>query len=338
VAAAAAALALTLAGCQKAVPQAQPPPQPAEPPAVLEPSQIQRILEDLSEKVDAGQEEASSDAMAPRVAGAALTMAEAQFRAKAADPELEIPFELGTVFAQEQIVTKTAGWPRSFVAATEPEAPEAKYLYQIEQADPRGPYKLVAWARMLPSATSPMAAPGDVGSAPVEPTAEGLTLTPLAAVEAYAAAKDAPAGEQAALFDTAPQEDRDPDPARARWTTTVKALQTGVSYYSGTTTATSELVADSVFSVATADSGALVFGQVRSVFNASFTTPGGEEGGSVDLDQEYYLGLGAASLKATGSIAIEFLETVVLAVPPAGSQLPIRVIAVADTPISAAVE
>ncbi|MDR2454139.1 MAG: hypothetical protein LBD51_06270 [Bifidobacteriaceae bacterium] len=337
-AAGAAALALGLAACQPAVPLAQPLPKPAEPPAVVEAGQIQRILADLGLRLEAGQAALSAEAMEPRLGGAALAMVEAQFKAKAADESMEIPFALGTRFVDGQIVTRQDSWPRSFVAVTEPEAPEAPYLYQLEQADARSPYKLVAWAKMLSGADLPATAPAEVGSAWVAPTAAGLALAPQAAVEAYAQAKDAAEGEAAALFDTAPQDGRDPDPARARWLTTVEALQGGIAAFDGTSTAVSEMVEGSVFALATADSGALVFGQVRSVFEAAFTTPGGERGGSVDLGQQYYLGLGAATLNATKSVMVDFLQTVVLAVPPEGSKDPIRVIAVADTPIAAAVE
>jgi hypothetical protein len=118
----------------------------------------------------------------------------------------------------------------------------------------------------------------------------------------------------------------------------VTALSGGLSPFDETVSASTEVVADSVFAVATADSGALVFGQVKSSFSATFAPPEGQVGGTVEVGQKYYLGLGATTLTATKSISIQFLQTVVLAVPPKGADFPIRVVAVADIPTAAAVE
>jgi hypothetical protein len=328
-------LMLGLGGCQDSVPVVDPPPEPAEPPVIVESGQIDRILNDLGAALDAAAEEGSVEPMRGRVSGAALTMAEAQFKGEKANPQADRP-ELGSTFLDSRIVTRSSNWPRSFVVAAEYEEAKAPFVYRIEQADPRGSYQLVSWAQMLAGVEVPRTALPEVGSAVVAPTAEGLVMTPLAAAQAYAVAKGDVSSDQAKLLDTAPTADGvDLDPVRARWLAVVKALSDGVAEFSGSAKQASEVVEGSVFAVATIDSGALVFAQVTSTLEASFTTP---EGGTVNLVPGGYEGLGEGGLSATKSARIEHLQTVVLAVPPEGSDELIQVIAVSDTPTAVTVE
>jgi hypothetical protein len=325
-----------IAGCQQGVPQVDPLPKAAEPPVIVESGQVDRILKDLSATLDQAATDQSAEPLGRRVGGAALAMMDAQFKAKKANPDQKI-FELKSGFLDGQIVTRSASWPRSFVVVTEYEDAEAPFIYQIRQDGPRDSYKLVAWAKMLPGADMPAASPGEVGSAEVGAEEDGLAMTPRAALQAYAIAKGDMGSEDAALFDTTAKDGADPDPTRAYWTALVTALTTGATTapLTGTVKQTSELVGDSVFAVATADAGALVFGQIKSTIAVALTPVAG---GSVDLGSKGYTGLGAATLAVTKSATIEHLQTVVLAVPPAGADGPVRVIAVADTPTAVEVE
>ncbi|MDR2567242.1 MAG: hypothetical protein LBC97_14510 [Bifidobacteriaceae bacterium] len=328
--------AAILGGCSQPVPEVAPPPRPAEPPPVVLNVQIERILQELSAELEQAQAESDPAALAGRVGGAALAMVQAHYAAKAANPD-EQPLELGTRFADGQIVARSATWPRSFVVVTDAEPTEAPFIYQLEQRDARSPYKLSLWARMLPGATVPSAAPAGVGSDVVEPNSERTLVSPVAALAAYAAAKDDPAGEAAALLDTAPKDGVDPDPARERWSVLVKSWRDnsrGLADIS--VNALSTPVEGSVSALSTADSGALVFGQVKSVVDVSVTPA---EGIYTDIGgAQGYLGLGASSLRMSKSAHVEYLESVVLAVPPAGSDQPIRVVAVYDLATAAQVE
>ncbi|MDR1634920.1 MAG: hypothetical protein LBS27_08415 [Bifidobacteriaceae bacterium] len=330
-------LAAVLTACSQAAPQVQPPPKPAEPPPVVQNVQIERILKELSAELEQAQSESDPAALTGRVGGAALTMIQAHYAAKAANPE-EQPLDLGTGFADGQIVARSALWPRSFVVVTDSEPTEAPYIYQIGQADARSPYKMVLWAKMLAGATVPPAAAAGVGSDVVEPGSDDRTeFSPIAAVQAYVAAKDDPSGEAAALLDTTVQDGRDPDPARERWSAWVKGWRDNAATLAGSSvSAASALVEGSVSALATADSGALVFAQVKSVLDFSFTPV---EGAYVNLvGSQGYLGLGASTLQAHKSAHIEHLQSVVLAVPPKGADQPIKVIAVADLPTAVQVE
>ncbi|MDR1392987.1 MAG: hypothetical protein LBJ62_03335 [Bifidobacteriaceae bacterium] len=329
------ALIAGLAACQQSVPQLAPPPKPAYPPVIVEPGQVDRILKDVSAKLENAMADESVEPLADRVGGAALTMAEAQFKMKAAAPDEEMPFALDWDIQEGSIVTTSETWPRSFVVVTQSE-PLAPYVYQLEQADPRSPYRLVFWARMLGGAVMPATAPPEVGSAPLPPNAEDLVMTPLKALEAYAVAKGDPTSDEAALFDTAPRDGNDSDPTRVRWLALANGLAQNAATLSGTSDQRSEAVEGSVFAVATADFGALVFGQIRSTVTASFPP---QDGASINLTSpKGYTGLGASSLAASKAVSLEHLQTVVLAIPPAGSTSPIRVIAVAEIPTSVTVE
>jgi hypothetical protein len=297
---------------------------------VVQGPQIDRILQSLSADLEKAAAEGTADALTGRMGGAALVMAQAQYAAKAASPDEKLAFELGTTFADRQIVARSQVWPRSFVVATDAAETEAPFIYQIEQADARSPYKVVLWARLLAGATIPATSVTGVGSDVVDPGSEDLLATPIAAVQAYAAAKDNSGGEEAKLFDTAPVDGVDPDPVRARWGALIESFRGGVTAHpGGALTSSSILVEGSVSALATSDFGALVFGQVKSVVEMSFTP---DEGRLVNIQRQGYKGLGAATLEMSQSARVEHLQTVVLAVPPEGADGPIRVIAVADLP------
>jgi hypothetical protein len=333
----AASAALAMAGCAGKVPEVKAPPVPAEPPVILEAAQIDRILGSLADDLEAAAAEMNAEPLENRVGGAALTMVTAQYAAKAANPDGEI-FELGWKFADGCIVSLSREWPRSFVVVGESAEAEAPFIYQIQQADARSPYKLVAWARMLGGADVPPAAAPGVGSPQVGVNSDdGLRLSPAAALEAYAAAKQNPTAEQATLFDTAHAPDQpDRDPARGYWNALVQSLTAGVSALDDhKLTQNVTAVEGSVFAVATADGGALVFGQVKSTIDLSFRP---QEGASVLLSPKGYTGLGATTLTVQQSAYLEYLQTVVLAVPPAGGEGPVRVIAVADVPVLVSVK
>jgi hypothetical protein len=331
-----AALAASVTACSAPTPQVSPPPKPAEPPVVLQATQLERILQELSADLEKSAAESSADPLEGRVAGAALAMVQAQLAAKAANPDEKTAFELGTRFADGQIVARSQVWPRSFAVVTDSAETEAPFIYQLEQADARSPYKLVLWARMLAGATLPPTAAAGVGSAVVDPGSPDLQVTPIAAVQAYAAAKDDPTGDQADLFDTVLQDGVDPDSARARWTALAQAYRGGITQFAdGQVQTSSALIEGSVSALATADGGALVFGQVKSVMDLVATPPAGEY---IDMGSQSYTGLGAQTLQMTKSARIEHLQTVVLAVPSKDAPGSIRVIAVADLPTAVQVE
>lgn len=324
-----AVLELGLGACQEPVPAVEPLPKAADPPVVIESGQANRILAELAEAIDAANAAGDVEPMRERVAGAALTMADAQYKIVARDPDSSIA-PLSSDFGYRRIVTRSTGWPRSFVVATELGDGDTSFIYRIEQAAPRSPYQLVSWARLLAGATTPAAAAPELGAMVVEPDASGLVMSPQAAVEAYAAAKGGGAEDAAAQFDPPISDTGAPDPAGKVWREVIRLLTETAKDFEPELEQKSEVIDGSVFALSTVDAGALVFGQIKSVLDVRYTIP---EGGSVNLFPEGYAWLEGDQLKATKSVHIEHLQTVVLAVPPAGAEGPIQIIAVAETPI-----
>jgi len=353
---AAASLSL-VAGCADGAPEIQPDPEGANPPPVLETVQITRILEAISTELAATAEEGDpaapeADVAAPeadvaeteaepvdqstRLGGAALKIRTAEFAIAQEYTDYKVN-DLGPGFSERRIVAQAKDWPRSFVVATEPAEAQARFLCQITQQDPRDDYKLVAFARMLRDAQVPATADPEVGSPVVGEAAEGLTMSPYEALQAYAQAKEDPQGDAASLFDTAITDENEPDrdPVRQAWTATKAAISQELPNVEGTLVATSEPdEAYAIMALATVDKGAVVFGQIRSTMDITITLPAG----ATFSIGEMYKGLGV-STAVTKSVHLEYLQTVVLGIGPRGANSgPVQVLAVSHAPVAAAVE
>jgi len=324
-----------LSGCAEGAPEIQADSEGANPPPVVEAVQITRILAAIGTDLT-DSAEASSVEAATRLGGAALKIRTAEFAIQEAYPDYKVN-ELGTEFSDLGAVAQSRDWPRSFVVATEPAEAQARFLYQLTQADPRSDYKLVAFARMLAGAVVPRTYPPENGSAVVAPAAEGLAISPYEALAAYARAKEEPRGEDAELFDTKMIEKDEPDrdPVRQAWTATKAAIGQELDKLDGKLVA--ESVPDESFAImalATSDMGAVVFGQVRSTIDIKITLP---EGGTFSIGG-MYKGLGGAS-KVTESVHLEYLQTVVLGIgPKVANAGPIQVLAVSTAPVVAEVK
>ncbi|MCL2802396.1 MAG: hypothetical protein FWD29_00355 [Micrococcales bacterium] len=326
------ALAISLSACASGPPPLDPDPIPKQAPPVVEAVQVDRILKSLGETLAESQEANDPALLKRRVAGAALTMLTAESTVKAANAEAKTTV-LGTGFVDGQIVAQQDNWPRSFIAVTQPIANQARFLYQLTQGEARANYKMVAWARMLPGSELPAAAQATVGSPVVKSDeATGLKMSPAAALASYAKAKDDPAGEEAANFNTALEDDKakDTDPVRALWTATRKAYADAAGQMSGAVKVLSQPVDGSIMALRTADSGALVFGQVTSVLDVTVAPAPGQKA----TNDKGLVPLGAPA-EFTQSMHIEYLQTVVLAIGPEGTDGPVRVIAVAQTTVKA---
>jgi hypothetical protein len=313
-----------IAGCAAPAPELQPDPPPAvPPPAVLE-EQTARVLGGVSETIVAATNAGSVDGLG-RIAGVASEMRTAEFAMHAADPEQADLEPLGGEFAGTMIPA-TSIWPRSLIAVTVPSDSGAQYLYLVTQTDPRTPYALTAWVRLLAGVTLPETAPADVGSLTVAmDAADGLTISPGAALAAYAEVKDAPGSPNSALF-------AGTDPARDAWTALVERWGSALAPIDGTVRPSSSTNAAEAYALATADGGAIAVGVIRS--SLTLEIPGDTEGQSFSL-APYFGALGADNTIVTKAATIEFVQPVALAIPAAGSEAPVSVLGVSQVPVSA---
>jgi hypothetical protein len=77
----------------------------------------------------------------------------------------------------------------------------------------------------------------------------------------------------------------------------------------------------------------MVWGEITSTMSFSFPPVDGAHANV----SPWYQGLGASGAEATSEGHVTYLQTVVLAVPPAGSSEPLRVLGVAHAPVEAGV-
>lgn len=298
-----------LAGCSQPLPTPLPDALPAAMPPALSADQAERVLADVNDTLTAADAALDGAVLAPRVAGPAATIRQAEYTLAAAGDATAI-----TVVpegAQTLALPTTQSWPRTMMVVTEaPQDLQAPLLLTLVQDDPRSPYHLWSWARLFPGVQTPVLAQPELGSAPVAPDAAGLAA--------------APADVLAQYVDLMTNRDQSPyaatfteDPLRsAIWQT--KDAFVGVVGANGTLAETYQVTPDPVLSLATADGGALVVG--------TFTTTT-----SITLvDSTLKIGDQTAALLGTDTVAssltITWLSVVAFEVPPAGSTAQITVL------------
>ncbi len=183
-----AALSL-LAGC--AIPLPSPDPQPEAPATmpVLDEPRIERILTDLDAVITAADEEGDAELLAPRVEDPALRIRAAEYRLAAATADGENAYTPRTLITspQAEVVSVSADWPRTMMVVTEiADGANVPLLLTLEQADPRSPYKLHHWVRLLPGTQMPPTAVPATGSEQVPADASGFLVPPADVVGQYA--------------------------------------------------------------------------------------------------------------------------------------------------------
>ena len=211
------------------------------------------------------------------------------------------------------MVPTTDVWPRSvFVVTEQPEDLQSPRFLVLTQDEPRAPYRLWSWSRLLPDRQVPRTFVPEVGSVPVALDAEGLAMTPAEVGEAYADVLDKGAdSEHAALFGEDVLRERI---ALVREQYEKIAKQAGGKFTERYTPATQETVA-----VSTADGGAIVV--VPMTTTTKITTD----------ERELSLGKAEAALlgkkKVAQSATFTWTGVVTFVVPPAGSAEKIVVLA-----------
>ncbi|MDR1151957.1 MAG: hypothetical protein LBK72_05710 [Bifidobacteriaceae bacterium] len=317
---------LAVSGCGSSPPEVRPDPVPAVPPPAVTETQTGRILDQLGGQLEASEASGSWE-QATRMSGVASEMFAAQAAMRGADPDGAPADQLATQFAGI-IVPATTEWPRTFAAVTSPTDLGAQYVYALTQPDPRSPYAMTSWVRLLAGVTIPETAPAGTGSPVLDVQAEGdLLLAPEAALAIYAEAKDNPASPAAATFTGS-------DPARDAWAGLVERWGGALAPIEGQVGPSSSVDTSGTYALGAADGGAIVFGIVRSTL--ALTIPSAQ-GRSFTL-ADYFAALGAASTTVTKAATIEFVQPVALAIPAKASGASIEVLGVSQLPVHATTE
>jgi hypothetical protein len=261
--------------------------------------------------------DASGDAgsLAPRVDGAALALRTANYEVRTLDADAAAPAPVAAAPVLTRFITSTPAWPRTVVAVTQAEGNPVPQGLTLVQGSPRENYELTGAVLMLPGASFPLPAPDEAGTTSIDPaSAEGLKVSPQAAV----------AGVGAVLVNTA-----DPFAQNLAPNTFVEQIaQFQRDEVAGNANATLTFShvpeAARTRALRTGDGGAIVFGHLRN----TMTGVPAQTGATIELEEDYALQAGAGT--TTTGVDITFGESVMLYVPPAGSQDPVQVVGAAQ--------
>lgn len=267
---------LLLAGCAAAVPEPDPEPTPDGPFPALTVPQGAAVLDAVGEALAAADGARDPAQLEGRLADPAKSLRAAQYTLAERSQGQRTPTPL-TTNEQVLVVAATEGWPRTFVAVTEPaEGSTAPLLLTLRQPDARSPYRLISWARLFPGAEVPSMAGPEVGSPQLGADADGLVVTPAEALARYAdVLTNGSASQHADSFI--------PDPYVAQQQAEIK---TGRDSLQGIAEITVNAAVDGGATVVleTADGGALVIGKIttttgyRKTLAGSTLRLGGEAG------------------------------------------------------------
>ena len=304
--------ALALGGCATPLPTPAPDPVPAVPPPTLSTEQVRAVLDDVAAQLEKADAALDADALTDRVTGPALTIRSAEYTVNQA---LEDDVDLIAVPTSPRtiVVPTTDAWPRSvFVVTEQPEDLQSPRLLVLTQDEPRAPYTLWTWSRLLPDRQVPRTFVPEVGSVPVALDAEGLLMAPAEVGEAYADVLDKGATSAfASVFGA--------DALRERIALVREQYEKIAEQAGGKFTERYEPDTDATVAVSTADGGAIVV--VPMTTTTRITTD----------DRELSFGKAEAALlgkkKVTKSATITWTGVVAFVVPPEGSTEDIVVLA-----------
>lgn len=297
---AATAIVLVLAGCASEPPVTSTTPSLAAEAALID-SQAATVIEETFAELNAADADKTKDALGERIAGDAALVRAAEYAVvtKVEDATLsELPSEMQGVY-----VSRSDNWPRMFAAVSEPPADELTpvvYLWVQEAVDE--PYRLVAWAHMVPGAVLP-AMPGQVnGAEPLSLGDDGVDPSPRTALEQYVEyLRQGADSELAASFGADSYAEQ---LFGARATLSKAAKGAGGAYVD-----TVQPDLDSTFALATSDGGALIFAPIDIA--SSFSVK----------DATLSLSARDAPLlegSAKDKVTYNYRDFVVLSVPPPG--------------------
>jgi len=302
---AATATALLLAGCASAPPQATVTPS-LEAQASLIDTQAAAVIDSTFAELSAADAAKDPELFGSRVGGNAALVRGAEYTVSAKvaeEPVSDLPSEMQGVY-----VSRSESWPRMLAAVSEPPADDLTpvvYLWVQDSVDE--PYRLVAWAHMIPGAVL-SAMPGEVnGAEPLLLGEDGVDPSPRKALEDYVEyLRQGADSELSANF---------ADDSYAQQLFSARAvLAKAASATGGAYVDTIQPDFASTFALATSDGGALIFApiDIASSFSVKDAT--------LKLSaREAPLLEGTAKDKVT----YDYRDFVVLSVPPPGQdQLP----------------
>ena len=180
---------MLVAGCAAPVPSPEPQPDTSSSMPVLDKPRLERILTDLGDTISSADEKLDADLLKSRVSDPALSIRAAEYALAEASEGDDESYTPRTLIAepQVQIVSVSDSWPRTVMVITEiPKDKNVPLMLTLQQEDPRSPYKLHHWVRLLPGTEMPPTAVVAAGSEQVPADASDYLMSPTQALEGYA--------------------------------------------------------------------------------------------------------------------------------------------------------
>lgn len=166
-----------------------PEPEPTVDQPVLDAPRMERVLSDIEEHIERADEEGDAELLDARMDDPALTVRTAEYRLRSATADTDDETSLQPLTTRDEvaIVSAAAEWPRSVFVVTEiPDEANTPLLIGLRQEDPRSPYQMFSWVRLLPGVTMPPTEIAEMGSTPVDPEDDSFLTSPAQALENYA--------------------------------------------------------------------------------------------------------------------------------------------------------
>jgi hypothetical protein len=304
---------LALAACAPNLPAPDPDPVPAVPPPVLSVAQSTSVLGKIGAVLANADANLSVAGLPARLSGPALAIRSAEYAIALGTAGGRAPTQL-PMTAQSFITPRTDTWPRYELVVTEqPDNLQSPRLLVLEQKDPRDPYMLWGWTRLLASVEMPAMADPAIGSTPLAPDAKSLLVAPQDVIAEYVdVLTHGDASPSATAFA--------PDEYRAGLASSLALLQQGLKQV-GTVADAYTVAPNQLIAMSTADGGALVVAGISTVTTATVTVAGGA----------FSLRPTEASLAGVGEVksleTITWADLVAFYIPPAGATTPVRVLA-----------
>ncbi|MFD1507462.1 hypothetical protein FE374_13295 [Georgenia yuyongxinii] len=299
------ALAL-LAGCSTELPQPEPEPTAETAPPVLDADRFDRVLEETAAAFAAADEARDPEALRPRVTAPALDMRAAEYRLAEAVGDDAAPSPVTTA-TQVEAVAATYEFPRTGMVITQvPEGANLPLLLGFTQSEAREQFKLWGWVELFPGSTTPPLIHPDTGSAQLGADSEGLVATPAQVVERYVDTLNNDDSEFADQFAEDPYKESSKKATTDLDSRIEAAGEASIAF---------EVGDDGLLALATADGGAIVLGELRSVQTIRKTVPGasltigGEIGALLGDDTEV-----RGTVSGTSDVLVAFY------VPPEGGE------------------
>ena len=320
--AAALVLGLGVAACEGQIPlpQSQASSSADTMPDMTE-AQEKRLRKQIFDVLEKANDAKSADRLDERLSGPALQVRTSQLNIAKKTGKLAEEATIPTSTTQTVIPTDN-GWPRTvFTITTTTADQQANRLLVMKQDSARTNYKLWALARLLPGAQLPKFAVPKIGSQMGEANDSGLKLTPTQAAEQYAdVLEQGSKSKYASAFAD--------DYFRKTLTELNAKVQEGMKRNDGTQTQTYSVVDNQMAVMRSSDGGDLVVAQINSE-SIRKTGAGRESLPASDAERALF-----GDAKATSTIKVNYVNVIVLYIPPASSDQKVTAVGAEQQPIS----